>query len=119
MVHAADRDAAIDRLRRALDETEIAGIQTTLPFHRFVARHAGFRAGDLSIGWVGGVTGTGRRIGRAMPGRRPRLRPGRSPSGGSMGPRRPSRVSGRPPERPAETAWAVAARADATDRWPA
>ena len=26
---------------RALDETEIAGIQTTLPFHRFVARHDG------------------------------------------------------------------------------
>ncbi len=38
LVHAADRDAAIDRLARALDETEIAGIQTTLPFHRFVAR---------------------------------------------------------------------------------
>ncbi len=52
MVHAADRDAAIDRLRRALDETEIAGIQTTLPFDRFVARHPGFRAGDLSIEWV-------------------------------------------------------------------
>ena len=53
MVHAGDRDAAIDRLRRALDEVEIAGIQTTLPFHRFVARHAGFRAGELSTGWVG------------------------------------------------------------------
>ena len=53
MVHAGDRDAAIDRLRRALDETEVAGIQTTLPFHRFVARHAGFRAGDLSTDWVG------------------------------------------------------------------
>ena len=52
MVHAGDRPAAIDRLRRALDETEVAGIQTTLPFHRFVARHAGFRAGDLSIDWV-------------------------------------------------------------------
>ena len=45
LVHADDRDGAIDRLRRALDETEIAGLQTTLPFHRFVARHAGFRAG--------------------------------------------------------------------------
>lgn len=53
MVHAGDRDAAIDRLRRALDETEIAGIQTTLPFHRFVARDPSFRAGDLSTGWVG------------------------------------------------------------------
>ncbi|MCI0582740.1 MAG: acetyl-CoA carboxylase biotin carboxylase subunit [Chloroflexi bacterium] len=53
MVHAGDRDAAIDRLRRALDEVEIAGIQTTLPFHRFVARDASFRAADLSTGWVG------------------------------------------------------------------
>ena len=52
MVHGRDRDSAIDRLRRALDETEIAGIQTTLPFHRFVARHDGFRSGDLSIDWV-------------------------------------------------------------------
>ena len=53
MVTAGDRDATIDRLRRALDETEVAGIQTTLPFHRFVARAASFRAGELSTGWVG------------------------------------------------------------------
>jgi acetyl/propionyl-CoA carboxylase alpha subunit len=53
MVHAGDRDAAIDRLRRALDETEISGIQTTLPFHRFVATDPSFRAGTLSTGWVG------------------------------------------------------------------
>jgi acetyl/propionyl-CoA carboxylase alpha subunit len=52
MVHAHDRDAAIDRLRRALDETEIGGVQTTLPFHRTVARSAAFRSGDLSTGWV-------------------------------------------------------------------
>ncbi len=53
MVHGGDRSAAIDRLRRALDETEIAGIQTTLPFHRFVARDPTFRSADLSTGWVG------------------------------------------------------------------
>ena len=53
MVHAGDRDAAIDRLRRALDETEVGGIQTTLPFHRFVASDPSFRAGSLSTGWVG------------------------------------------------------------------
>ena len=52
LVVDVDRDGAIDRLRRAIDETEIAGIQTTLPFHRFLARHAGFRDGDLSTGWV-------------------------------------------------------------------
>ena len=53
MVHAGDRAAAIRRLQRALDETEIAGLQTTLPFHRFVARHRAFEAGELSTGWVG------------------------------------------------------------------
>jgi acetyl/propionyl-CoA carboxylase alpha subunit len=52
LVVDTDRDAAIDRLARALDEVEITGIQTTLPFHRFVARHPGFRAGRVSTGWV-------------------------------------------------------------------
>ncbi len=52
IVHGSDRDAAIDALRRALDETEIGGVQTTLPFHRFVARTASFRDADLSTGWV-------------------------------------------------------------------
>ena len=52
MVHAHDRDTAIDRLRRALDEVEIGGVQTTLPFHREVARSEAFRRGDLSTGWV-------------------------------------------------------------------
>jgi acetyl/propionyl-CoA carboxylase alpha subunit len=52
MVHAHDRDLAIDRLRRALDETEIGGVQTTIPFHRMVATSAAFRRGELSTGWV-------------------------------------------------------------------
>ena len=53
MVQAGDRDAAIDRLRRALDEVEVSGIQTTLPFHRFVATDPSFRTATLSTGWVG------------------------------------------------------------------
>jgi acetyl/propionyl-CoA carboxylase alpha subunit len=52
MVHAADRAAAIDLLEQALARVEVAGIQTTLPFHRFVAGHPSFRAADLSTGWV-------------------------------------------------------------------
>jgi acetyl/propionyl-CoA carboxylase alpha subunit len=52
LVHARTRDAAIDRLRRALDETEVAGVQTTVPFDRFVVRHPSFREADLSTGWV-------------------------------------------------------------------
>ena len=52
MVYAGNRDDAIDRLRRALDETEIEGIQTTLPFHRSVARDPSFRAGEVHTEWV-------------------------------------------------------------------
>ena len=52
MVVDTDRDAAIDRLARALDETTITGIQTTLPFDRFIAADPGFRAADLSVAWV-------------------------------------------------------------------
>lgn len=52
MVVDGTRDAAIARLARALDEWEVSGIQTTLPFHRYVAQHSSFRAGDLSTDWV-------------------------------------------------------------------
>ena len=52
MVVDETRDAAIDRLARALDETTITGIQTTLPFHRHIARDPGFRAAELSVAWV-------------------------------------------------------------------
>ncbi|MBA2720427.1 MAG: acetyl-CoA carboxylase biotin carboxylase subunit [Chloroflexi bacterium] len=52
LVVDATRDAALDRLARALDETSIDGIQTTLPFHRFIARDQAFREGPMSIDWV-------------------------------------------------------------------
>ena len=114
MVHAGDRDAAIDRLRRALDETEIAGIQTTLPFHRFVARHDGFRAGDLSIEWVGEHWDGPARAGAPRPGG------GRGRGSGGRGRDPGAAGSGRLADAgPAsESPWAIAARADAIDRWP-
>ncbi len=52
IVHASDRPAALARLRRALDETEVAGLQTTLPFHRFAAATRAFGVAELSTGWV-------------------------------------------------------------------
>jgi acetyl/propionyl-CoA carboxylase alpha subunit len=52
LVVDVDRDTAIGRLGRVLEEIEVSGIQTTLPFHRFVAGHPGFRAAELSTDWV-------------------------------------------------------------------
>jgi acetyl-CoA carboxylase biotin carboxylase subunit len=47
-----DRDQAISRMTRALDEFLIAGIRTTIPFHREVMRDVEFRAGRIDIGYV-------------------------------------------------------------------
>ncbi len=46
------RQEAIDRLRRALDEYEVAGITTTLPFFRDVVRDEEFIAGRLDTGFI-------------------------------------------------------------------
>jgi acetyl-CoA carboxylase, biotin carboxylase subunit len=47
IVHAEDRDAAIRRMRRALDEFVVEGVKTNLPFHRKLMDHADFVAGKL------------------------------------------------------------------------
>jgi len=47
-----DRDAAIRRMVRALDEYEIAGVQTTIPFCRFAMLHEAFREGNFSTHFV-------------------------------------------------------------------
>jgi acetyl-CoA carboxylase biotin carboxylase subunit len=120
MVHAADRDAAIDALRRALDETEIGGIQTTLPFHRSVARSAAFRDGDLSTGWVGAhwdgeaVRRAAVRAALLAAGILAATGDGQAPVGG---PGQTLTVS-RAGSADAPPAWRSSAREQGTDRWP-
>jgi acetyl-CoA carboxylase biotin carboxylase subunit len=46
------RTEAIERLRRALDEYDVGGITTTLPFFRRVARDAEFIGGNLDTGFI-------------------------------------------------------------------
>lgn len=46
------REEAIDRLRRALDEYEVGGIKTTLPFFREIVRDEEFIAGRLDTGFI-------------------------------------------------------------------
>jgi len=52
IVHAPTRLDAINRLRRALDEFAVLGIQTTIPLHRRIVDHADFQAGDYTIHWL-------------------------------------------------------------------
>ncbi|NNE34066.1 MAG: acetyl-CoA carboxylase biotin carboxylase subunit [Rhodothermales bacterium] len=49
---AEDRDRAIDRMTRALDEYQITGVRTTIPFCRFAINHAAFRSGKYSTQFV-------------------------------------------------------------------
>jgi acetyl-CoA carboxylase biotin carboxylase subunit len=46
------REEAIDRLRRALDEYEVGGIKTTLPFFREIVRDEAFKAARLDTGFI-------------------------------------------------------------------
>ncbi len=47
-----DRDAAIRRMARALEEMRVVGVSTTIPFGFFVMRHAAFLSGDFSTAFV-------------------------------------------------------------------
>jgi acetyl-CoA carboxylase biotin carboxylase subunit len=47
-----DRAECVARMRRAIDEMLVAGIRTTLPFHREVLRRPEFLAGVFDIAWV-------------------------------------------------------------------
>jgi acetyl-CoA carboxylase biotin carboxylase subunit len=52
IVHAPTRADAINRMRRALDEFAIVGIQTTIPLHQRIVDDAEFQRGDYTIHWL-------------------------------------------------------------------
>jgi len=52
IVHAPTRTDAINRLRRALGEFAIVGIQTTVPLHQRIVDDPAFQAGDYTIHWL-------------------------------------------------------------------
>ena len=120
MVHAHDRDAAIDRLRRALDETEIGGVQTTLPFHRAVARSDAFRRAELSTGWVDehwdGAAARRDAVRLAL------LAAGLAavddPPAGPTGTGAPGLAGGQAAPPPVANGWRRGGRAEGIDRWP-
>jgi acetyl-CoA carboxylase biotin carboxylase subunit len=54
IVWGEDREVAIDRALRALDEFEVSGpgVHTTIPFCRRVLNHPHFRAGDVATNFL-------------------------------------------------------------------
>ena len=115
-----DRDAAIRRLARVLDEVEVTGIQTSLPFHRFVAAHRGFAAAELSTDWVAAEWEP------AMESDRAAALSLASPVAVSVAEEAGSRTTTFPAVsprlvggHPSGSGWARAGREDDVDRWPA
>jgi acetyl/propionyl-CoA carboxylase alpha subunit len=47
-----DRTEAIARMLRAIDEYQITGIQTTLPFGRYVLQHPAFVSGQFDTNFI-------------------------------------------------------------------
>ncbi|MCB1235603.1 MAG: acetyl-CoA carboxylase biotin carboxylase subunit, partial [Verrucomicrobiae bacterium] len=52
IVVGANRDIAIARMSRALNEFLIQGIKTTIPFQASILNHAAFKSGKYNIRWV-------------------------------------------------------------------
>ncbi|GIV29284.1 MAG: acetyl-CoA carboxylase biotin carboxylase subunit [Bacteroidia bacterium] len=52
IVHAKDRNAAIEKMIRAIDDFKIVGIETTLDFCKFVLKHPDFVSGKFDTGFV-------------------------------------------------------------------
>ena len=52
IVHGATRGECIRRLRRAIAETVVDGVKTTLPLHDWILQQGDFLSGDYSIKWL-------------------------------------------------------------------
>jgi acetyl/propionyl-CoA carboxylase alpha subunit len=111
MTVGRDRRTALRRMRRALDEVEVTGIQTTLPFDRALLRDAAFVDGDgLSTDWVPSHWdgAADRRRTREVAARAAAAAVLAAPEAAAASLRKDARGSG----------WRVAARQAMVDRWP-
>ena len=52
ITYGANRDEAIQRMLKAIEEYTITGVQTTLPFGKFVFEHDAFRSGNFDTHFV-------------------------------------------------------------------
>jgi acetyl-CoA carboxylase biotin carboxylase subunit len=52
ITHGKDRAEAIARMERALEETIIEGVSTSIPFHQAILKDSAFRSGDFHIDFL-------------------------------------------------------------------
>ena len=52
ITHGKDREEAIERMIRAIDDYKITGIETTLPFCKYVMKHESFTSGNFDTHFV-------------------------------------------------------------------
>ena len=52
IVHSPNREEAINRMERALEETIIEGPKTTIPFHQEIMKNKKFRSGDFDTSFL-------------------------------------------------------------------
>jgi acetyl/propionyl-CoA carboxylase alpha subunit len=52
IAHGSTREDALDRLALALDETEVGGVVTNLPFLRWLVAHPALRAGETTTAFL-------------------------------------------------------------------
>lgn len=57
VTYGRDRDETIRRMRRALSEFDIKGVQTTIPFHQRVLSHPDFVAGNFTTSFIEQLAG--------------------------------------------------------------
>ncbi|HBG92587.1 MAG: acetyl-CoA carboxylase biotin carboxylase subunit [Nitrospirae bacterium GWF2_44_13] len=59
IAHGRNREEAVSRMKRALDEFIIEGIKTTIPFHKKVFSQPDFVSGEFNTGFVDKINGSG------------------------------------------------------------
>ncbi|MFI5293090.1 MAG: hypothetical protein ACHQ02_09505, partial [Candidatus Limnocylindrales bacterium] len=125
LVVEADRDRAIERMADALDALEVTGIQTTLPFDRWLMTDPAFRAGDLSTEFVERHwrPGPRRDLAAAVAAKaalRAHLDAGTAPPNADPGRTRERDATDGNPDadhRP-RSGWLATGRRESVDRWP-
>ena len=60
VVYGGDRDECLARLRRAMEEYVIGGIETTIPLHQRLLDNTDFQRGAYDIGWLERFLGHGK-----------------------------------------------------------